>query len=739
MAESVRLESLTKPSTMERSRIRSIRMVAGDLESKLQEIDAQKEQQEASKVRKVQERSAPEVKASAISTSSTGGDITEKVIAVVPSSAQPLTLDNLMAGIAQSTGAILPVADRPRAHPPPKVQAKQSSTQPQVELRETQHGAESQSQVISGAESGTQALSLLDVPSPPSTGRRSQRPDPSPMVESTQEPSMEPVESSRERQRKPSKELCREKRSSHDRERTPDSARVRSKELRKAEKHRKKESKHRRRSESDRPEKPHTRRDERSRSSKRPEPQPERQEETPQAEVSATDDPTPKGGSRLAIKDKPPRAPPRFDPTVEHAVGRRVAEKSARSRLAQQQQQRGPRESSADGVPTREEEEERRRRPPMPPPASTSGALRLRSRNHPPPPPRADATTDSATSTPRNRLRLRPREGDNPPQRTMPRRTASTPIGGAAQQQPLATPQRQPLTEYHGQSRLREDRALRWEQSGEGREQRDYSERSRSRQWQDDQQWTEQPWHGQERQTIQRRWGSTQTRTPGTTYRDAGSQQGWRDQQDSSYNYRVWSQQAQDRQLSQTSTRDWQAPQQGQQSQYSAQAQYWPAQQQQQSQQQQTQLPPLPAPVFPPGMQSQNVQAPPGLGAPNAQQQWQGNMTKTTPFQFGSAATRQQSPFGLQTQGSAADRQRFTFWSTTTTVYWKSIIWVPVTTPSISLRGSVLTREKTCIHVTSGIEQFMHGVLEPKRLEILTKESEAVRVIEPGLPRCTRG
>ena len=327
MAESVRLESLTKPSIMERSRIRSIRMVAGDLESKLQEIDAQKEQQAASKVRKVQERSAPEIKASATSNSSRGGDTTEKVIAVVPSGAQPLTLDNLMAGIAQSTGAILPVADSPKAHPPPMVQAKQSSTQPQVELRETQHGAESQSQVISGAESGTQALSLLDVPSlPSSTGRRSERPDPSPVTESRQEPSMEPVESSRERDRKPPKESSREKRSSHDRERTPDSARVRSKESRKAEKHRKKESKHRRRSESDQPEKPHPRRDERSRSSKRPEPQPERQEETPRAEASATDDPTPKGGSQLAIKDKPPRARPRFDPTVEHAVGRRVAE-----------------------------------------------------------------------------------------------------------------------------------------------------------------------------------------------------------------------------------------------------------------------------------------------------------------------------------------------------------------------------------------------------------------------------
>ena len=324
MAESVRLESLPKPSIMEKSRIRSIRVVAGDLELRLQEIDAQKEQQAASKVRKVQERRAPEIKASATSASSGGGDTTERVVAVVPSSAQPLTLDNLIAGIAQTTRAILPVADSPKARSPPMVQAKQLSIQPQVD-RETHHGVESQSQVVSGAESGAQALTLVAAPSPSSSRRkRSERPDPSPMTESRQEPSMEPVESSRQRERQPPKEPSREKRSSHDRERTPDSARARAKEIRKAEKHRKKESKHRRRSESDRPEKPHSRRDERSRSSKRPEPQPERQEETPQAEVSATDDPTPKGGPQLAIQDKPPRARPRFGPAVEHAVGRRL-------------------------------------------------------------------------------------------------------------------------------------------------------------------------------------------------------------------------------------------------------------------------------------------------------------------------------------------------------------------------------------------------------------------------------
>ena len=161
--------------------------MAGDIESKLQEIDAQKEQQAASKVRKIQERSAPELKASATSTSSRGGDTTERVVAVVPSSAQPLTLDDLIAGIAQSTRATPPVADSPTAGPPPMVQAKQLSIQSQVEPRETH--VESQSQVVSGAESGTQALTLVAAP-----------------PQSRQEPSMEPVESSRQREREPPKE-----------------------------------------------------------------------------------------------------------------------------------------------------------------------------------------------------------------------------------------------------------------------------------------------------------------------------------------------------------------------------------------------------------------------------------------------------------------------------------------------------------------------------------------------------
>ena len=190
--------------------------------------------------------------------------------------------------------------------------------------------------------------------------------------------------------------------------------------------------------------------------------------EVAQTEVTSTaEDPTPEGGPQLALTDKPARTRPRFDPTVEHAVGRKIAERSARGRLTYQQPHQESRDPSTDGVSTREEEQERRKRPPLPPPATPKTAARTRSLTFPPPPPRADSATESATSTPRNRgiMRLRTKEVDHPPQRTMPRRTA-IPIGGSTQQQPLATPQRQPQSEQQGQSRQWEDRTARWDQSG---------------------------------------------------------------------------------------------------------------------------------------------------------------------------------------------------------------------------------------------------------------------------------
>ena len=125
MEESLRLESLPNLSIMEWSRIRSIDTVASDIEMKVSEIDAQREKQAASKVRKVQERRLPAVKAGATSTSSKGGDTTGKVTSVAPPSTQPLTLDKLMAGIVQPEGSMVPVADSPKAHTPSMLQTEQ--------------------------------------------------------------------------------------------------------------------------------------------------------------------------------------------------------------------------------------------------------------------------------------------------------------------------------------------------------------------------------------------------------------------------------------------------------------------------------------------------------------------------------------------------------------------------------------------------------------------------------------
>ena len=136
----------------------------------------------------------------------------------------------------------------------------------------------------------------------------------------------EPEEPSRKEPKEPSRE----------RERTPDSPKLRSKESKKADKHKKKEPRRRRRrSESDEHDrKSRSRKDERSRSTRRSDPPMEQPLEIIQTDVTSTaEDLTTKGGPQLALTDKPARTRPRFDTTVEHAVGRKIAERSARGRL----------------------------------------------------------------------------------------------------------------------------------------------------------------------------------------------------------------------------------------------------------------------------------------------------------------------------------------------------------------------------------------------------------------------
>ena len=136
-----------------------------------------------------------------------------------------------------------------------------------------------------------------------------------------------------------------------------------------------------------------------------------------------------------------------------------------------------------------------KRRPPLPPPASST---RQTPSGHRPlafarPPQRAGSASESSfVPSDRAPLRLRVRVEDTPPQRPMPRRQLATPIGSSAPPTRLETASHRPTQgDYQGQSQVRDDRSSPWERSGEWHASRDYPERSRSRQWQDDQQWTE--------------------------------------------------------------------------------------------------------------------------------------------------------------------------------------------------------------------------------------------------------
>ena len=341
MEESLRLETLPNPTFRDQSRVRSITTVAKDIELKLNEIATQKEKQAASsKVRRTQERSVPAATASATSVplkAKTPVELKASVKSVVPSTPQPLTVESLIAGITQ-----------PGVQPPPAVDSRKAQPQPPTPV------------------TMPIAPSLSAVPFPPLLmGKTLGHSSPPPKEGSLQGTSKEP---SRERERTPPKEPSREK------EKTSDSSRLRSKESRKTEKQRKKESRRRRRSESDEPEN-RSRRDERSRSSKGPDPPVEQPLEATQTETSAAEDPTPKGGSQLALTDKPMRARPKFDPSVEHVVGRKIVE------LTHHQPRQESRDSSTEGRPAQEVGQERRRPPPprpATPPPSRHSAVRTR-------------------------------------------------------------------------------------------------------------------------------------------------------------------------------------------------------------------------------------------------------------------------------------------------------------------------------------------------------------------------
>ena len=291
----------------------------------------------------------------------------------------------------------------------------------------------------------------------------------------------------------------------------------------------------------------------------------------------------------------------------------------------------------------------KRRVPPAPPASSTRQASsRYKPLAFARPPLRRDSATESSfVPSEREPLRLRIRADGAPSQRPMPRRVVASPIGGSAPPRLQTTSQRSMYGEYHGQSHVRDDRSYAQEDQGGWQGQRDYAERGHLRPAQDEYQRPEGYGYQQERHD----WGSAQRGAPSMGHRDPT----WSEQRQSGQYYQDWSQQ-------QSTTQErWQDPQQGHQqypSQQGAAAQYWPNQP---PQSQQQQMPTLPAPVFPPGMQPVGTRPPPGLG-PNVQRTRQGVMSQSASIQYGSAASRQQSPHGSQPpQGSAAERQQSPF------------------------------------------------------------------------------
>ena len=153
----------------------------------------------------------------------------------------------------------------------------------------------------------------------------------------------------------------------------------------------KKEAKQKRKAELEESRRDKTEREERSRSTRRPESS--QQQRSQAIETSEVDDP-PKDGPQLAIQDKAAAARPRFDPSREHAIAKRIAENRRAAIQPQREHQRDP---STEGPPDIEEERRMRRKVPPPPPAMST---RQASARHRPlafarPPLRRDSATES--------------------------------------------------------------------------------------------------------------------------------------------------------------------------------------------------------------------------------------------------------------------------------------------------------------------------------------------------------
>ena len=384
-------------------------------------------------------------------------------------------------------------------------------------------------------------------------------------------PSRDPSRERRRRRRSPdSSEISREerRRSPSPKVVPPESPKVSSKKSKKSGKKEKKHSKSSRRTEVVETVEDRIPRDERSRSTRRPESPKTRPPRSVSVEDNETDDHPPKDDRPVVAHDRPARPRPRFDPSREHASAQRIMEKR---RVVQPPREHG-RDPGTDGPPdTKEEVKQRRRYPPPPPPASSMRQPQTshRSLAFANPPPRRDFTTESSRISERQPLRIRSQ--DTPPQRPMPKRViATSTVGSSAPPRLQDTSGRAHRGEYYDQSQVRDDRT-----------------------------------YGSQHQQESQDWGSSQRRVPSMGRRE--SLHAWGGHQHSGHQYHDWSQQ-------QPSTQEyWHDPHQGHPQHYSQQSsatQHWHMQQQQHMQQQ---VPTLPNPVYPPGMQP-SVHSPSGSG-----------------------------------------------------------------------------------------------------------------------------
>ena len=311
-------------------------------------------------------------------------------------------------------------------------------------------------------------------------------------------------------------------------------------------------------------------------------------------------------------QERPERQRLRFDPSREHVIAQRLREK----RKAVLPQPDDARDPGTEGPPDTDVEAwQRRRYPPPPPPASLirqpqSGHRQLAFAR---PPPRRESATESSQISERPPLRIRS-QGINPRGPIPTRVLATSTVGSSAPPRLQVASSRATRGESYDRSQLRDDR-------------------------------TYQPQYQQEGQE----WGSSQRRVPSMGRRE--SLHAWAGHQQPAQRYQEWSYRP-------PSTQEhWHDPQQGHPQnypqQFSAGQQWYPQQQQQRSQQQELNLPP---PVYPPGMQS-CAQPPPGLSL-SVQRTGQGVMSQGASIQYGTAASRQQSPVGSQ---PPQDRQQSSY------------------------------------------------------------------------------